>query len=459
MQKLWALTWKELYITFTDRSLLLIMLVTPLVLSAIIGFAFGGGTGGTIRLSTIPLAIVNQDAGTQINGQALNYGTQISQILQGQAPEGAGLNLSCAPLEGASAANPVQSQSLNELFRVSLLDSAEQARVGVREGEFSAALIIPADFSQALSINPSASAETQLGQTTLELYASAGAPLSASVTRSVVEGIANTFVKGNIAISATLGALIEQAQRNPAFGIQFLAASASFNPPQFACAFSDAYDGVGVERVPLDEAQTQSAFVQVLISVGSAQALFFAFFTVLYGMLSIYEERKAWTLQRILMSPTPRYYPLLGKVLGTFFSIFLQISLLLLGLTLIASLGEGRWIFIWGDNLLALIVTLFLVVLTMSGIGAFIIGISRTVQQAQLIGPLLNTGFALLGGSFGFQLPQSIAQFSPIYWGVNTFQRLAGGQGDILLNWFILASIGTVLFIVGVSLFNRRVQV
>ncbi len=47
LRKILTIAWKEVYLTFTDRNLLLIMILAPLAISAIVGMAFGGASGGS----------------------------------------------------------------------------------------------------------------------------------------------------------------------------------------------------------------------------------------------------------------------------------------------------------------------------------------------------------------------------------------------------------------------------
>src|SRR5689334_1306888 len=83
LSKIWAITWKELYTTFTDRNLILIMIVTPLALATIIGAAFSGFIrgGNDVPVQDIPVAVVNLDAGTEANGQKFNNGDIIANLL------------------------------------------------------------------------------------------------------------------------------------------------------------------------------------------------------------------------------------------------------------------------------------------------------------------------------------------------------------------------------------------
>ncbi len=78
MRKIWTIAWKELYVRFTDRSLLLIMIAIPLALSTVVGLAFGGLGGSDITVSNIPIALVNHDAG---NDLGVNYGSVYVDLL------------------------------------------------------------------------------------------------------------------------------------------------------------------------------------------------------------------------------------------------------------------------------------------------------------------------------------------------------------------------------------------
>ncbi|MCS7071965.1 MAG: hypothetical protein NZM00_10700, partial [Anaerolinea sp.] len=77
------IVWKDLYITYTDRNLLLIMLVTPLALAIIISLAFSSffNASGDVPIRDIPVAIVNLDTGVEVNGQPINQGETYVRLL------------------------------------------------------------------------------------------------------------------------------------------------------------------------------------------------------------------------------------------------------------------------------------------------------------------------------------------------------------------------------------------
>jgi len=87
-------------------------------------------------------------------------------------------------------------------------------------------------------------------------------------------------------------------------------------------------------------------------------------------------------------------------------------------------------------------------------------GVTSTPGQVEVIGPILNASLAALGGAFGFTLPQAVAQFSPVYWAVDGFSKLAGGQNaEVWLNFAVLFAQGAIMVVVGLWLFNRRVEI
>ncbi len=74
MRKIWTLAWKDIYGTYRDRNLVLIMIAAPLAVATIVGLAFGNVGGSDVPIRDIPVAIVNQDAGVSIMGSEQNYG-------------------------------------------------------------------------------------------------------------------------------------------------------------------------------------------------------------------------------------------------------------------------------------------------------------------------------------------------------------------------------------------------
>lgn len=444
LSKLWAITWKDLYSTFTDRNLILIMIVTPLALATIIGVAFSSFIrgGNDVPVRDIPVAVVNLDEGAEANGTPINNGDIFVNLLV--PPEN---------VDESTEDNP-----LFDLTNAVQVADAETARAAVDSGDYTAAIIIPANFSAKLTY----SQEHSIEPVEVEVYASASSPTAASIIRSIAESFANQIATGNITIQSTIEALIVRAQSDPAFGVLFAAASASGSfTPDFAPAFTPGENPITIEQQTVTG---QAATFNPLILVGAGQAVFFMMFTAMGSANSVLEERRDGTLNRLMASPTPRYLILLGKLLGTLVICIVQVTALLLALTLIGSLLVGQLQFLWGSNLLALAAVVVAVSLAATGLGSVVAALVRTPEQGNIVGGVISMAMGVLGGAFISTdvFPEAIQSFSRLtinYWGTDAFSRLSQNQTDISTNLLALLGIGIVLFSIGLAIFNRRLNV
>jgi ABC-2 type transport system permease protein len=444
MRKIWEIAWKDLYSTYTDRNAVLIMIAAPLAVATIVGLAFGGLSSGDLAISDIPVAIVNQDEGS--GGQ--NYGQIFVSAFVDGAQDSA--QTPACDAEPPSGENTGSQTTLVDLTDAVALDDPAAARAGVEDGDYTAAIIIPPDFTRKIAYGPGDPIEG----TSIEVYANSGRALSAEIIRSITASIVNQIAAGNITAAATLETVSGQ------YGLLQMAAfatSESFSR-NIGCAFDPRFNTLRIDRQTI-AGQPPNNAAAILVLVGSSQAIFFTLFTAQAGAAGIFEERRQWTLQRLLVSPTPRLHILIGKLAGTFVTCILQIIFLCIALTLVGSLLSGELVFIWGDNLLSVALVIVASALAATGVGTLLTGLARTPEQAGIYASLIFVSMAVLGGSFGFQLPEALSRFSLIYWGSNAFAKLSANQGDIGLNLLILLAHGVILFTIGFWLFNRRMDI
>jgi len=438
MRKIWTIVWKDLYLTFTDRNLLLLMIVTPLALATIISLAFNDPAVGDI-----PVAVVNLDEG---GPRGENFGAIfVDALVESENGEESSAP-SCPSIAGDNDSRDNET-TLYDLTDAEALTDPDVARKAVDDGDYVAAIIIPADFSQKIAYDPLTHPEIEAAA--VEVYANEGNAVSAIIIRSIAEGFTARIATGSIAIAATFDTIqqeISLADFGPESGEYFQSA--------FACAFSPNNGNIDIAQQTV-EGDLNSG-TRLLVFFGSAQAMFFMLFSAQGSAGSILEEHKNWTLQRLSVSPTPRAQILLAKLTGTLVTALVQFSLLAISLTVIGSLLAGELLVIWGTNYPALVALILAAALSVSGVGAIIASAIKTLEQQQIVGSLVNMVLAGLGGGFGFQLPESISRISIIYWGREAFGKLAEGESDILLHLVILVVQGSIMFLVGLWLFNRR---
>jgi ABC-2 type transport system permease protein len=471
MRKLSVIAWREVYSRFSDRNLMIIMLAAPLAIATVVGLAFGGIGRGESPITGIPVAVINHDRG---GSNGVNLGDELSGLLVGGGSAAASATpANDCPQAVSGSQKPGGETDLSELIDGSVFDlgAAQQliedqsveppamasdspeyldavARAAVDRGILTAVVIIPDGFSAGLTGSAAGSSPTEL-----IVYGNRGQELAVGIVRSVVEAITNQFVSGSIALQATFA---ELAGVQP----QALAAAGQLDfQSLFACAFVSGNDAVQMRNLPIQAAAQPDALASILVAVGSAQAMFFALFTGQFGVLSLYQERVDGTLQRMLVSPTPRWAILGGKLVGVFLSVLVQLVVLIVALTAVGSLIEGHVLFIWGTDVARLALVVISVSLAVSGLGMMLAGVVKGIEQANLVASVLNIALGVLGGAFGFELPRSVSAASIIYWGRDAFDVLAAGRGDILLNVVVLCASGVVMFTAGLALFTRRFEV
>jgi ABC-type transport system involved in multi-copper enzyme maturation permease subunit len=470
VRKIAAIAWREIYVRFTDRTLLVIMIATPLALSTIVGLAFGGLGSNQAPITDIPISIVNLDEGNQYG---VNYGDIFTAILVPGLTRDDDLLLDpseCGELNpeddqttdlneltDATVFTPAVVQSLRDEGAIDFIefdissheDLVHAAEMAVDAGVFTAAIIIPGDFSESLTSVPIL--KPDFGETEVLVYANRGSPISAGIIHSIADGITNQLQSGSITIAATL-----YEMENRLGSMKFGEAASTMNFSEaFGCAVfpSRATISLVMERVTAEE-RNQSTYI--LVSVGSSQAMFFALFTAQFGVLSMYQERRTWTLQRMLISPTPKASILGGKLIGVFASVTFQLLILFFALTIVGSILEGELALIWGGNFPATFTMMLAAAFAVSGLGMLLAGIVKSPEQGQIFATGINMTLAVLGGAFGFNLPESISKLSLIYWGREAFETLATGSTDVGLNIIILVAQGAIMFVIGLVLFNRR---
>lgn len=531
MRKVFIIARKQLLSTFRQRNLLFIMFLSPIVLVAIMGLAFGGlgGDSSGPAFADIRVAIVNQDKGFRLQPQlttsdtersltdlqfviggqsvnlgeqllqnrnlglqagdlsggdfALNFGDQLAAILLSQPLTATGTvsgaggfdigALTCPLVPADEQVSLAAMGSLDDLFDAEVVSDPQVARAGVERGDYAAAVIIPVDFSSNLvpdfgAGTRSLTATTALSTTgRVEVVANNATSISASIVRAVVEGIVSQYARVNVALRALVATTVDHVATleldtldpsviNAGVITSVLQGVDSSILAPLACLISPGASNIQIAQQPLNATQERSAFSILMVALGGAQSVFFALFTGVFGINAIYEDRRQGTLQRVLASPTSSGHVLMGRLLGNLVVVASQLLILLLAFTTIASLVEGKPIFIWGSNLPALLVVVLGLSLFTTGMGVLIVGLAQSPEQVQLIGPLITLALGALSGTFGALVPANFARFSPTWWGLEAMRKLASNEIDIGVNLLVLFGVGIVFAALGTFFFRRR---
>ena len=411
------IAWKDTLTRFRDWKALVGLLGAPLIISGLIGLAFGsiGGLGGSQSpISGIEIIVVNLDDGV--------LGENYVQVLT--------------------------SDDLDDLLNVRHMDDLALARQEIEAGAARAVVYVPAGFSDALI---STNSEDQPASASVEVYTDPAANISPFIIQSIVEQItagANTIL---LAGRVSANQAIEYAEiLGPALADLGQIINQELQPENF---------DFQIEKITLEKTEVGEAvegFDPFAFFV-PGMAVFFLMFSMFDGSRSILLEESRGTLPRLMTTPTSTSQIIFGKMLGTFFTGLLQFTLLVIASTFIFGIS-------WGNSISGLITIVVLTVLAASGLGALLTTFAKNASQAGVVGSAVSLIFGALGGSFfpaenlGGAI-NTISRLTVNRWameGLTTLTIRGGTFGDILDEAGVLAAIGLVTFVLALFAFQRR---
>ncbi len=446
MKKLWILALKEVKLAFRDLGAIVTMLVTPLALTLAIGAAFGAG--GASTLSNIPVLLLNQDSG------------EMSQTLE----------------------EALTSEDVDELVALEVVSDETAARARVDADEVAALVVIPPDFSDRvvpligrvqdalgidlLSLDPEGAemlSERQLQQIGLlyqatqlsdtepavvEIYASPDWQISTAVVKGIVT---QALEQMNM---TTQGIMIIMEQL-------FASGAMTMDEGQGTQNFSAlAGEGLGDEAaemtlpVRLSLTSPSGRSFNWLDYSAASMAILFLMFAVTSGGRTLLAERQSGTLPRLLVSPTPAFAILAGKMGGIFLTGLLQVVVLWGATTAIGAY--------WGTppGVISAIVVL---VLCATGVGAVISAWAQNAAQAGAIGTAVTLAGSALSGTFfpRMNLPgwvQTLSLITPNAWGIEIFSALQTGDGLAGILPLLGGALGLTVLYYAVALIGFRRQ-
>ncbi len=419
MKKILVIGLKDFSLIWRDRAALLLMLAAPFVLTLGLGFVSGRFAAGSGRtgLSDIPVVIVNQDRG------------QLGQAL----------------------VDALSSQDLAGLLAPTTASDPAAARGQVDANQAAAAVIVPAEFSANTRPQPVPAAGGQTGPAAaIEVYANPAQPLNASVVQAIVQSFASQVETGRVSTQVAVQQLVAHGLVSP----QQVAALAPAVAQRATAAA-----GTPLIRVSVQQSDAAGSGpvpqVDALAIFAPGMALMFLMYTVSYGGRNLLAERYAGTLARLLGTPTSAAQVLGGKLFGIFLTGLAQVSVLVIGTSLLFQLR-------WGDAL-AVAALIVAVTAAATGWGLVLAAVARTPAQVGSLGTALMLVFGMLSGAF---IPlstfpgwlQTVAHISPNAWGLEAFTTLAqgGALSAIAPGLAVLLAMAAALFAAAVMMFRRN---
>jgi ABC-2 type transport system permease protein len=174
----------------------------------------------------------------------------------------------------------------------------------------------------------------------------------------------------------------------------------------------------------------------------AGMAIMFVFFTVMFGVTTLLEERRDGTLARLLAAPVPRDAILASKGIVSYLLGVTATMILLVAATFLVGADWGSW--------LGVVVLVLAACLTAVALMAIVAGIAKTAESAGAVQSIIAVGLALLGGSWfpvsGEGLLGNLAKITPHYWFLEGLEQLAGAA-----SWTVVAPSVLALVVIAVA--------
>ena len=191
-------------------------------------------------------------------------------------------------------------------------------------------------------------------------------------------------------------------------------------------------------------------------SIPGTTIQFIMMMVIIYGGITVMEDRKKGVLARMLFSPLSKGEVFQAKLLGRWMMGLIQALILIV-------VGKIFFKLNLGDPALSLLV-IAVFALAMAALSVFIGSLCTKEDMIIGLAVLLANIFAGLGGCWwpseivplGFR---KVAMISPAYWAMDSLHKLRffqGGLADIVLNLAVLSGLAIVLGVVAARVFKVR---
>lgn len=390
-----AVTWRVLKQITRDRRTLGMMIVMPAVIMLIFGFALGG------QVKNVPILVDNQDSGFTVGptSTSLHFGDNITSSLQ-----------------------------LDDRVKVTL-GSFDQGKLGVDNGTYYAAILIPSNFSQSLFLSMTSQSLQRLGNIALP--------------PAIMQSLIGNSTVNNASISVYIDGTKPQNEASILGALQS-ALQSSF----------------GSSGVTLDK---QFAFGNVEysgldVSIPSVMAFVLTFLVLLISLIIITRETTSGVLYRLYATPLSAIERLLGY----------SIALLLLGIVMagvILGIGIGVFGVIVQGSIFLLFFGAVLYALAHIFMAVFLSNFAKNELQAVQMAPLIALPSMALSGmlipvnSFPDWV-QTVAKFVPMYYGNRLFEGImlnGYGIGNLAPEFIIIGGIALLFFVLAIMTVKDRI--
>ncbi|ARX69524.1 MULTISPECIES: ABC transporter permease [Bacillus] len=397
--KSFIIAWKDLKIRLIDRRGFMMMLIMPLLLTAILGSALSNifDNGG------LPKTVIGYyQVGTD----------EFADVFQKEV---------------------LQSKELKDDVKVKIVNSQEELEDMLKEKKIDVGIIIPNKWSEQVQdgklkepkvlIDPSKDIQAKIAESMIRSFSERVQTVAVS-TKSVVTELAKSQHSN-----------VEQVAKEVSGDLQTVATS----------------DANNIEKGTIGKKT-----VAAMQYYAAAMLVMFLLYNITVGAKSVVTEQRTETLARLFSTPTSSFSILFGKFLGTLLFACIQFGIFIVATHFMFHVE-------WGGDLSQIVAIGISYAICVSGLSMLIAAFIREEKTADVMGGIGIQILAILGGSMLpiYVFPdtlQTIANIAPNKWALTSFLNIMSGTSwDVLLPViFSLCSAGIVSVMIGTLRLRTR---
>ncbi|MCM3736959.1 ABC transporter permease [Bacillus cytotoxicus] len=397
--KSFIIAWKDFKIRFTDRRGFMMMLLMPLLLTAILGSALSA----VLEEGGLPKTVIGyyqEDEDTF----ATMFRTDV-----------------------------LEAKEIKDDVKVWKASSRTDLENMLKEKKIDVGIMIPKQWSEHIQ-------EGKLKE--VELLTDPAKDIQAKIADSFIQSFAERAQTVAFATKSVVTDLAQSQQGN----VQEVAKNMGTDLPAIATSHE-----TGIQTGTIGKKT-----VVAMQYYAAAMLVMFLLYNITVGAKSIVGEQRTETLARLLTTPTSSYSVLLGKFFGTLLFACIQFGVFVIATHYAFGVN-------WGDNIAQLIVVGVSYAICVSGLSMLIAAFIRDEKTADVMGGIGIQLLAILGGSmlpiYAFpEALQKLANIAPNKWALTSFLDIMSGTSWQALLPIILSlsSAGILSVIIGTLRLRTR---
>ncbi|HDX9578651.1 TPA: ABC transporter permease [Bacillus pseudomycoides] len=397
--KSFIIAWKDFKIRFTDRRGFMMMLLMPLLLTAILGSALSA----VLEEGGLPKTVIGyyqEDEDTF----ATMFRTDV-----------------------------LEAKEIKDDVKVWKASSRTDLENMLKEKKIDVGIMIPKQWSEHIQ-------EGKLKE--VELLTDPAKDIQAKIADSFIQSFAERAQTVAFATKSVVTDLAQSQQGN----VQEVAKNMGTDLPAIATSHEPGIQTGTIGKKTVVAMQYYAAAMLVM----------FLLYNITVGAKSIALEQRTETLARLLTTPTSSYSVLLGKFFGTLLFACIQFGVFVIATHYAFGVN-------WGDNIAQLIVVGVSYAICVSGLSMLIAAFIRDEKTADVMGGIGIQLLAILGGSmlpiYAFpEALQKLANIAPNKWALTSFLDIMSGTSWQALLPIILSlsSAGILSVIIGTLRLRTR---